>query len=117
MARRLVAKATRPPFGTAGPPDALSGRWGRWRGVRLRRDAANLACGRRVSTIMDANLLDTKFAKIGARLKVAARPARRVPLQGLVSLDVLSDREGEFFEIFEQPGADVDVHVLDVQPQ
>jgi hypothetical protein len=65
---------------------------------------------------MDTNLLDTKFAKIGARLKVAARPARRVRTQGLVSLDVLSDREGEFFEIVEQPGADVDVHVLDVQP-
>jgi hypothetical protein len=65
---------------------------------------------------MDTNLLDTKFAKIGARLKVVARPARRATLEGLVSLDVLSDRKGEYFEIFEQPGAAVDVAVLDVQP-
>ncbi len=37
---------------------------------------------------MDTILLDTMFANIGARLKVAARRARRAPLQGLVSLDV-----------------------------
>jgi hypothetical protein len=65
---------------------------------------------------MNPNILDTKFAKIGARLKVAARPGRRLRTDGLLSLDVLSDRRGEFFEIVEQPGAEVEVDVLDVQP-
>jgi hypothetical protein len=64
---------------------------------------------------MDTNLLDTKFAKIGARLKVADRPSRRVRTSGLVSLDIGSDQNGEFFEIVEQPGADVEVSVLDVR--
>ena len=65
---------------------------------------------------MDTNLLDAKFARIGARLKVADRPSRRNRTSGVVSLDVQSDRRGEFFEIARQPGAGVEVAVLDVQP-
>jgi hypothetical protein len=65
---------------------------------------------------MDTNLLDTKFARIGARLKVADRPARRSRMSGVISLDVRTDRRGEFFEIIRQPGAEAEIAVLDVQP-
>ena len=65
---------------------------------------------------MDTNLLDTKFARIGARLKVADRPSRRSRTSGAISLDMQADRKGEFFEIIRQPGAEVEVAVLDVQP-
>lgn len=65
---------------------------------------------------MDTNLLDTKFARIGARLKVADHPSRRSRTAGVISLDVQADRQGEFFEIVRQPGAEAEVAVLDVQP-
>ena len=65
---------------------------------------------------MDTNLLDIKFARMGARLKVADRPARSNRTSGPISLDVQTDRKGEFFEITRQPGFDVEVAVLDVQP-
>src|SRR5437660_7730324 len=65
---------------------------------------------------MDTNLLDTKFARIGARLKVADRSSRRTRTQGVISLDVQADRKGEFFEIVRRPGAEAEVAVLDVQP-
>jgi hypothetical protein len=65
---------------------------------------------------MDTNLLNTKFARIGARLKVGDRPSRRTRTAGVISLDVQSDRKGEFFEIVRQPDADVEVVVLDEQP-
>ncbi len=65
---------------------------------------------------MDTNLLDSKFARIGARLKVADRPSRRTRTTGVVSLDVRSDRQGEFFEIVRQASAAAEVAVLDVQP-
>jgi hypothetical protein len=65
---------------------------------------------------MDTALLNKKFQRIGARLKVASRPARRVRTSGLVSLDVGSDRRGEYFELVPLAGADPAVEVLDVQP-
>jgi hypothetical protein len=65
---------------------------------------------------MDTNLLDAKFARIGARLKVAGRPSRRSRASGVVSLDVQNDRKREFFEIVCRPGAEAEVAVLDVQP-
>ena len=65
---------------------------------------------------MDTNLLDIKFARIGARLKVADRPSRRTRTAGVISLDVQADRKGEFFEIVRQPGAEAEIAVLDVQP-
>lgn len=65
---------------------------------------------------MDTNLLDIKFASIGARLKAADRPSRRSRTSGVVSLDVQADRKGEFFEIVRQPGSEAEIAVLDVQP-
>lgn len=65
---------------------------------------------------MDTTVLENKFAHMGARLKVADRPSRRSRASGLVSLDVQTDRKGEFFEIVPQPESNVEVAVLDVQP-
>ena len=65
---------------------------------------------------MDTNLLNTKFARIGARVKVADRASRRSRTSSLISLDVQADRKGEFFEIVSQPGAEAEIAVLDVQP-
>ena len=63
---------------------------------------------------MDTFALESKFARIGARLKATAEPAPR-RTAGPVSLDVRSDRGGEFFEIVRRPDAGLDV--LDVRPR
>jgi hypothetical protein len=65
---------------------------------------------------MDTMDLLAKFARIGARLKVADRPTRRsrIPL-GAISLDVQADRGGEFFEVVSPGGTGPEVAVLDVQ--
>ena len=66
---------------------------------------------------MDTSNLLIKFARIGARLKVADQPSRRLTTaSGVVSLDVRQDREGEFFEVAHRSGTQPDVAVLDVQP-
>jgi hypothetical protein len=76
--------------------------------------ATNLSSRDRVLSFMNKNLLDIKFARIGARLKIVDRLTRRT--SGVVSLDVQADRKGEFFEIVRQPGAEAEIAVLDVQP-
>ena len=78
--------------------------------------AANLPCPDLVLLLMDTNLLDIKFARMGARLKVADRQPGRNRTAGVISLDVQTDRKGEFFEITRQPGVEVEVAILDVQP-
>ena len=66
---------------------------------------------------MDTTNLLAKFARIGARLKVADRPSRRFrAASGVISLDIGEDRDGEFFEVARRPGVDPEVAVLDVQP-
>jgi hypothetical protein len=65
---------------------------------------------------MNTHLLDSKFARIGARLKVTDQPTRRGRTAGTVTLDVQADRHGEFFEIVRPPGADAEVAVLDARP-
>jgi hypothetical protein len=76
---------------------------------------ANLTFIGLVVLSMDTSLLDTKFDRIGARLKVADRLNQRARL-GIVSLDVRTDRHGEFFEIVNPPWSEAEVAVLDVQP-
>jgi hypothetical protein len=78
-----------------------------------RANLSNTAC---VLPFMDTKLLDIKFARIGARLKLADRPARRSRTTGIISLDVHTDRKGEYFEIVRQSEADAEIAVLDVQP-
>jgi hypothetical protein len=67
---------------------------------------------------MDTILLENKFARIGARLKLADRPSRRNwQTSGTISLDVQEDPKGEFFEILDRSRGNglADVEVLDVQ--
>jgi hypothetical protein len=63
---------------------------------------------------MDTTPLDRKFAKIGARLKIADHRSRRIP--GNVSLNVRTDRKGEFFEIAGELDGEDGVSVLDFEP-
>ena len=66
---------------------------------------------------MDTSNLQSKFARMGARLKVTDWPSRRFRIaSGVVSLDVLEDREGEFFEVARRSETDSEVAVLDLQP-
>lgn len=65
---------------------------------------------------MDTTILNTKFERIGARLKILQRPTRRMRTPGLLSLDIGTDRLGEYFEITPQTGAFPEVEVIDVQP-
>lgn len=66
---------------------------------------------------MDTNNLLSKFARIGARLKVADRVSRSSRVgSGVLSLDIGEDRRGEYFEVAHRPGVDPEVAVLDVQP-
>jgi hypothetical protein len=66
---------------------------------------------------MDAKDLLTKFSRIGARVKLADRPASPSrATAGVLTLDVRSDRQGEYFEVAPPPGADTEVAVLDVRP-
>jgi hypothetical protein len=69
------------------------------------------------TTTMNARLLDRKFRRMGARVKVetlddrAARDGRRV------SIDVRRDAEGEYFEV-RVPGRDAPtVDAIDVRPR
>lgn len=67
---------------------------------------------------MDSQLLETKFNAMGARLKFADFPIRRrnVNANG-ISIDIRTDRRGEFFEINDRGSQTTPVHVLDVQAQ
>jgi hypothetical protein len=66
---------------------------------------------------MDTKVLDNKFARIGARLRLTDRLGGRFRSTAeAVSLDVHADRRGEFFQILTPPGAEAEIEVLDVQP-
>jgi hypothetical protein len=66
---------------------------------------------------MNTALLNKKFERIGARLKVVDRSRRRMRVaSSLLMLDIGSDRRGEFFEIMAIPDAVPSVEVLDLQP-
>src|SRR5262245_22724496 len=64
---------------------------------------------------MDTGPLQTKFERIGARLKLAERLNQRARL-GFVSLNIRTDRDGEFFEITAAPESAAEIAVLDLQP-
>jgi len=65
---------------------------------------------------MNTNYLDTKFTRIGARLKVSDFSGYHRRAAGAITLDVQSDRKGEFFEILRRSEAEAEVAILDVQP-
>jgi len=60
-------------------------------------------------------LLESKFARIGARLKVSDGSRRGFARGGPVVLDVRSDRDGEFFEVSGTPNSASEIEVLDVR--
>jgi len=64
---------------------------------------------------MDAKLLQEKFARMGARLRVGEPDRRRAPRDLPLTLDVRSDARGEFFDVGLRPGAAVEVDVLDLR--
>jgi hypothetical protein len=66
---------------------------------------------------MDTAFLQRHFGRIGARLRLTEGvvPRRRAN-SGIVTLDVLKDSKGEFFDISTLPHAKAEVEVLDVQP-
>jgi hypothetical protein len=59
---------------------------------------------------MDIDLLAGKFRRMGARLKVDVAPATN-----RVSIDVRSDRKGEFYDVKVGPGVAVDA--IDIRPR
>jgi len=66
---------------------------------------------------MDTDNLLAKFTRIGARMKVADPPHRRMRVaSGVISIDIREDRHGEYFEVARRPGVEPEVAVLDVQP-
>jgi hypothetical protein len=67
---------------------------------------------------MNSNNLETKFARIGARLKFTGRSnSRRLRDDGgSIRLDVQNDRDGEFFEVVHDLEDESSVEVLDIQP-
>src|SRR3954471_20546540 len=66
--------------------------------------------------MIDQDILEIKFARIGARLRVSDGSERRLVTTVPVALDVRSDRQGEFFEVIRRTNAETEVEVLDVQP-
>ena len=64
---------------------------------------------------MNAHLLERHFAKIGARAKLRT-DTRRNRTSG-VSIDIGTDRFGEFFDIAAGQPDTVDVNVVDAQPR
>jgi hypothetical protein len=61
---------------------------------------------------MDHDLINGKFARIGARVKL-----RRSPLPGRLRIDVRSGPHGEYFDIALDVARPASLRVLDVQPQ
>src|SRR5260370_41780259 len=67
---------------------------------------------------MDRERLESRFAGMGARLKVH-EDAPRNPVGGSaanLTVDVQKDRKGEFFEIRVRPAVDVRLEVVDLRP-
>lgn len=77
----------------------------------------NLSVNSVSDIVMDTAFLIKKFERIGARLKVVDRPRRRIrATSSILTLDIGSDRRGEYFEIMALPDVNPTVEVLDVQP-
>ncbi|MHB8952322.1 MAG: hypothetical protein ACYC4U_05030 [Pirellulaceae bacterium] len=65
---------------------------------------------------MDTDILEAKFTRIGARLKVADTPRHRFRTSGNLALDVRTDRHGEYFEIAVRGDTQAEIEILDLQP-
>lgn len=66
---------------------------------------------------MDVAPLASKFARMGARLEIVDSPSRRGrSFASGISLDVQSDRRGEYYELFAPRADSTEVSILDVRP-
>ena len=65
---------------------------------------------------MDVQLLKSKFGRMGARVEVGPL-GRRFRLNTRFTLDVRSDRKGEYFDIQALDYQQVEMTVLDVRPE
>jgi hypothetical protein len=65
---------------------------------------------------MDTKLLQLKFALLGARVKVEPQ-ARLSRPDAQFTLDVRSDKNGEYFDIRVVEGVTADINVVDVRPR
>lgn len=69
---------------------------------------------------MSREILERSFQKMGARVKFGSHEVRRRWRSSVIrdfSLDVQSDRHGEYFLIRHNPGSNTELVVLDVQPR
>ncbi len=62
---------------------------------------------------MDTELLTKKFERIGARLKIADQPPRFQPWPNSLTIDIKSDRRGEYFQLLPTRQGNCELHVLD----
>ncbi len=62
---------------------------------------------------MDAQILTKTFERIGARLKIADQPRRYQPWPKSLTIDINSDRRGEYFQLLPDQQGNCEVHVLD----
>jgi len=65
---------------------------------------------------MDMQLLQHKFGLMGARVKIAPQ-ARLSRTDARFTVDVRSDRKGEYFDIRLLENQQVEMNVLDVRPE
>jgi hypothetical protein len=65
--------------------------------------------------MVDQEHLESKFARIGARMKMTVPRGLRAE-DGSIRLDIKTDRNGEYFEVAGPQGAASIIEVLDVQP-
>src|SRR4051794_21045374 len=84
--------------------------------TRIVRGVSRVQDQPRSHAMIDQDILETKFSRIGARLRVSDGSQRRLVTTVPVALDVRSDRRGEFFEVIRRTDAEAEVEVLDVQP-
>jgi hypothetical protein len=66
------------------------------------------------SNVMNMQLIERQFTRIGARAKIHPAP-RRNGIEG-ISVDIRNDGDGEFFDIEIGPPKLAETRVLDVQP-
>jgi hypothetical protein len=66
--------------------------------------------------VMNMQVIERQFSRIGARAKIHAPIARRWITPPDVSIDIGNDAEGEFFDLSIQPDVLAETQVIDVQP-
>ncbi|HET6246274.1 MAG TPA: hypothetical protein VFE47_01145 [Tepidisphaeraceae bacterium] len=67
---------------------------------------------------MDTHILQEKFERMGARLKIGAIDRRRWNTAGReISINILKDNKGEYFDVTTDPSRTFRIDALDVRPK